>query len=307
MTVVISKELSQMLHTNVRIGKVNLGLLNRIIVDDMLVDDQSGKQLLKVTRLSAKFELKSILEGKISINSVQLFGFTAQLNKQTPQSASNFKFVIDAFAPKDTIKTESNINLRINSILIRRGKVSYDVLSEEETPGTFNPNHLEVHNIIANLSLKALTPDSLNMGIKRLSFDEQSGFSLKKLKLKLIANRKKAQIEHFTIDFPESSIQMGNISLMYSAPDAFEHIADKVAFSMRILPTSYVTLKDISSFVPALKNFKEPIWLDLQARGTINQLSCPRFALSTEDRTFSLSAEGSGQNLTHPEETYIFG
>lgn len=296
-----------MLHTNVRIGKVNLGLLNRIIVDDMLVDDQSGKQLLKVTRLSAKFDLKSILEGKISINSVQLFGFTAQLNKQTPQSASNFKFVIDAFAPKDTIKTESNINLRINSILIRRGKVSYDVLSEEETPGIFNPNHLEVHNIIANLSLKALTPDSLNMGIKRLSFDEQSGFSLKKLKLKLIANRKEAQIEHFTIDFPESSIQMGNISLMYSAPDAFEHIADKVAFSMRILPTSYVTLKDISPFVPTLKNFKEPIWLDLQARGTINQLSCPRFALSTEDRTFSLSAEGSGQNLTHPEEAYIFG
>ena len=91
--------------------------------------------MLKVTRLSAKFEILPLFKGKITISSVQLFGFNINLNKKTPDSPPNFKFVLDAFASKDTVKKEKNIDLRINSILIRRGKLAYDVLSEEKTPG----------------------------------------------------------------------------------------------------------------------------------------------------------------------------
>ena len=50
--------------------------------------------------------------------------------------------VLDAFASKDTIKKKSTIDLRINSVLIRRGQVYYDLLSEAQTPGRFNSNHL---------------------------------------------------------------------------------------------------------------------------------------------------------------------
>jgi len=38
--------------------QINIGLLNRIIIDDVLLDDQSGKEMLKVTRLSAKFDIQ---------------------------------------------------------------------------------------------------------------------------------------------------------------------------------------------------------------------------------------------------------
>lgn len=85
-----------------------------------------------------------------------MFGFNINLNKKTPDSPPNFKFVLDAFASKDTVKKEKNIDLRINSILIRRGKLAYDVLSEEKTPGKFNAKHVRLQNIIANISLKAL-------------------------------------------------------------------------------------------------------------------------------------------------------
>ena len=100
MSVFIAKELSEMLNTRLTIGKINIGLLNRIIIDDVLLDDQSGKEMLKVTRLSAKFDILPFFKGKISISSVQLFGFTINLNKETPDSPPNFKFVLDAFASK---------------------------------------------------------------------------------------------------------------------------------------------------------------------------------------------------------------
>ena len=125
---------------------------------------------------------------------------------------------LDAFASKDTVKKENSLDLRINSILIRRGRMSYHVLSEEETPGKFNAKHIQLQNIIANISLKALSKDSLNLGIKRLSLDEKaSGFSLKKMSLKLVANNKQTNIDNFTIELPETSLKLDTIHLEYDS------------------------------------------------------------------------------------------
>ena len=104
MSVFVAEELSDLLNTRVTIGRINIGLLNRIIIDDVLLDDQDEQEMLKVTRLSAKFDIMPFFKGKISISSVQLFGFTINLNKETPDSPPNFKFVLDAFASKDTVK-----------------------------------------------------------------------------------------------------------------------------------------------------------------------------------------------------------
>ena len=60
MSVLVAKELSEVLNTKVVIGRINIGLLNRIIIDDVLLDDQSGQEMLKVTRLSAKFDIYAL-------------------------------------------------------------------------------------------------------------------------------------------------------------------------------------------------------------------------------------------------------
>lgn len=99
-----AQELSRIMQTEVRIGNIDLGLLNRVIIQNVYLEDKSGKELLKINRLSAKMELSSLLHGKIRISSVQLFGLNAHLNRPTPDSKTNFQFVLDAFASKDTIK-----------------------------------------------------------------------------------------------------------------------------------------------------------------------------------------------------------
>lgn len=305
MTSFVEKELSQTLGTSLTIGKIDIGLLNRILIDDVLLDDLAGKEMLKITRLSAKFEILPLFKGKITISSIQLFGFNINLNKNTPDSPLNFKFVADAFAPKDTVKTDNNIDLRINSILIRRGKLAYDVLSEEETPGRFNPKHVKLHNIIANISLKALQKDSINAAIKRLSIDEQSGFELRKLSLKLIANTRGMHIDNFSIDLPGTSLKMDTIRMTYDSLAALNNFADNVQFSFRTRP-SYITLKDISPFVPALANFKDKMQIGIDVNGTLNQLNCPRLEINADDQ-FKLKGDVSFQDLSNPQDAYVYG
>ena len=71
MSALVAKELSSILGSKLSIGRINIGLLNRIIIDDLLLDDQSGKELLKVSRLSAKFDIIPLFNGKISISNVR--------------------------------------------------------------------------------------------------------------------------------------------------------------------------------------------------------------------------------------------
>ena len=71
-TFLISEALKDILHTELSIGRVDLGYFNRIILDDVRIKDQKKKDLLKAARLSAKIELTTLLHGKISISNVQL-------------------------------------------------------------------------------------------------------------------------------------------------------------------------------------------------------------------------------------------
>ena len=307
MSVFVAEELSDLLNTRVTIGRINIGLLNRIIIDDVLLDDQDEQEMLKVTRLSAKFDIMPFFKGKISISSVQLFGFNINLQKKTPDSPPNFKFVLDAFASNDTVKKDNSLDLRINSILIRRGRMAYHVLSEEETPGKFNAKHVQLQNIIANISLKALSKDSINLGIKRLSLDEKvSGFSLKKMSLKLVANSRQTSIDNFAIELPETSLKLDTIHLIYDSLKAFDRFTDQVRFSFRTLP-SQITLKDISPFLPALSHFKEPISLDMEVKGTVNQLTCSHLEITADNRQFRLKGDVALQDLSHPQDAYVFG
>lgn len=301
----VAKELTSILGSKLSIGRINIGLLNRIIVDDLLLNDQTGKEMLKVTRLSAKFDILPLLKGKISISSVQLFGFNVNLEKQTPEAKANFQFVLDAFASKDSISKKNDLELRINSLLIRRGKVSYDVLSEEKTPGKFNPQHICLRNIIANISLKALQSDSINAAIKRMSIEEEhSGFELKKLKLKIVGNNKNMKIENFAIELPHTSLTMDTIQMEFDSLKAFKNFTQDVHFSFRMLP-SQIALKDLSAFVPAFKTFNEKLQVEVRTNGTINQLNCPYFSISSDDR-FHLKGNLSLQDLSNPKDAYIF-
>lgn len=306
MSVLVAHELTSILDSKLSIGRINIGLLNRIIIDDLLLEDQSGKEMLKATRLSVKYEILPLFKGKISISNVQLFGFNVRLEKQTPLDKPNYQFILNAFASKDTIQKKSNLDLRVNSLLIRRGKLSYDVCSEEETPGKLNTNHLHLRNIIANISLKALQNDSINAAIKRMSVEEEhSGFELKKLGLKIIGNNQGMRIENFAIDLPHTSLIMDTVLMKYDSLAAFKNFSKEVQFSFRMLP-SQISLQDLAAFVPAFRPFKEKLQAEVKANGTVNHLNCPHLSLSV-GKHFQLKGDVSLQDLSRPEDTYIFG
>lgn len=302
MTEVVAQELSEQLQTELSIGNINMGMLNRVIIENLDVKGQDKKDLLRVARLSVRFDIFELFRGKISINSVQLFGFDLKLTKQTPQDKLNLQFIIDTFA-SDKPNKEPQINLRINSLLVRRGKLSYDVANAIETNEKFNAQHVRLNNIIANISLKAFQNDSINAHIKRLSATESSGIDLNKLSLKVVGNRDRMTIENFEVNLPSSKLEVDTMKLNFQDIRSLEEFNDKVHLSLHTLP-SHITLQDLSAFVPAFKNFKERIDFGIDIDGTINQLYCKQVYLNADQHIY-LYGTGSIDGLTSLNDAFI--
>ncbi len=304
LSVFVAKELKTVLNTEVSVGRIDMGLLNRIIVEDVQLHDRRNEELLRVARLSARFEFLPLLKGKVTISSVQLFGFTVNMNRETPESVPNFQFVLDAFASKDTVKTESNLDLRINSVLIRRGRIAYDVLSEPETPGKFNANHLSIRNLAATLSLKALRSDSLNAAIRRISFDEQSGFSLQKMSVKVTANNHRLDIKDFGVELAHTTLKVDSLTLKYDSLPELPKMAENVTYDGSL--KAMVVLKDIAPFVPALSRFEEPLDLRMEFSGHGKNLDCPSLRL-TNNHGLMIMGETALSNWDAGMDMYIYG
>lgn len=300
LSAVVSKELSALLQTEVSVGHIDMGLLNRIIIENVRLEDRQGEEMLKVARLSARYEIMPLFEGRFSINSVQLFGFSVQLNRPTPEDTPNYQFVLDAFASQDTVKKETNIDLRINSILIRRGTIKYEVLSMPETPGKFNLSHLNVENLAATISLKALRNDTLNVALRRLDFKEQSGFALDQLKVKIEANDKKLRISDLSLLLPNSSLRMDDLEIRSDSLTDLTQFPEGAVYQGRI--ESSVTPSDLSAFLPPLKGMNEPIAFSLDFEGHGTDILCPQIRLEDKEHLrlaakLSLKDLDAGKNL----------
>ena len=105
-----------------RVGKVNVGILNRLIIDDVLINDQQGDTMIHASRLSAKVRLLSIPQGKISISSAQLFGLQGRFYKKDALTPANYQFALDSLASKDTTQ-HTPLDISIGSLIIRHGSI----------------------------------------------------------------------------------------------------------------------------------------------------------------------------------------
>ena len=298
----VSTELGRLLHTEVAVGRIELGLLNRIHITDVRLDDQQGEEMLNVNRLSARFEWRPLLEGKIVINSVQLIGFDIRLQKDTPESVPNFQFVLDALASKDTLKQAPKIDLRINSVLINRGQLTYDVLSEPQTTEKFNASHIGIQNLSASISLKALRNDSLNAIVRRLSFEEQSGFRLEKLGMKLIADNNHLNVNGFNINLPSSSLNLDSVEVRYDSLQNLPKMTDDVVFKGQL--NGRFVLSDVASILPVLKEMNEPLNLSAEFKGEGKNVEIPSLSLS-DRRYLTIKGKASVQNWAAKQNMYL--
>ena len=293
----VSEAVGEKLGTKAQVGRVDINLPNRITVDGVDIYDQKGKRMIHASRLSAKFSILPLTQGKIVISSAQLFGLDARFYQQTRASKPNFQFVLDSLASKDTTK-HSPLDLQIKSLIVRRGALRFDRHDVAPTTGRFNTNHLAINNLSTHIILNELTDSTLDVAIKKLSFTEQSGINLNQLKLKFRADQQRAIVRQLVLRMPHTAFMIDSVNATFLSQDK-KIIMPSLKFNGNI-SNSHVTLSDIKSFIPQLSSFNNTIFLQSSVAGTSTSMNLKELELHSKPEGIEVSMNGSVSNFENP-------
>ncbi len=177
LSAIVARELG----TYCSIGSVNLGYLNRVIIEDVELKDQNRQPLLKAEKMAVTPNYFDILKSKITITDAQLFGADINIYKDSVDSPLNCQFVIDKLSDPNS-KEPSKLNLRINTLIVRNTKLSYNLnYKPRNNSAIIDPNHIEISNLRSNIVLYELKDGNLELAIRKLALKEKNGLELQNL------------------------------------------------------------------------------------------------------------------------------
>lgn len=286
----VAEAVGDKLGTKVKIGRVDIGFLNRLIIDNVVIYDKEQVDMLKAGRISAKFDIIDLSRGRITITSAQLFALQARLYKSAPDKQPNFQFVLDSLASKDT-ETKSTLDLAIKSLVIRNGHVIYDEKYVARTQ-LFSPSHININKISTHIMLNKLSNDSLNIYTKKFSCVEQSGLAINDFTFSLVANRSHAALREFMLETPQSKIMIPELDLAYQCNEQ-GMIPSSLEYQGGLSGT--ITPSDFTPLAALLKDFSRPLSLRGALSGTSSSLKLKSIAIH-QGNDVSLEARGELQD-----------
>ncbi|GHT61239.1 DUF490 domain-containing protein [Bacteroidia bacterium] len=303
----IAADLTDKFQTEVQIGQIEWGFLNKIILKDVYLEDQSEDTLLQVKRLTADFDILPLFQKKWRINSIQLYTFQCNLSKETADSPLNIQYILDVFASPDSTK-KNPIDLQIKSINLRAGSFSYREKDAPETPGIFNPKSFQLNEIASKIKVRDFISDkALDVIVKQLAFKEKNGFRVKQLAFDLKADKEKAAMSQLSLKLENTSLTIKEIEADYSKKPVAGSQFTNMAFQLK-MDNSDIYLKDFGSFVPALSQFDDKINIDGEFSGTPDNLNIQNLSFRYYNHLM-IKTNARIKNLfdSNPEALFIDG
>jgi len=286
-------QIKPVMKTEVSIDKVRIGLFNHVNLEGVYVESQEKDTLLYAGELDVKLSIWGLLRNKVEINSINLDRAFVNVSQKDPDAPFNFQFIIDAFSDTTQQDTSaSSMEIIINDIRITNSRINYNVLSEPETPGVFNPSHISLSALNTHLKLPSIDILKLNAEILSLSVTEKSGLAVKDVEAKLKSGGTKIWSEKFKITLPYSDLVLD--TLKYNL------------FSKEFSINGNVNLspKDMAVFMPELNKLDTSFVLSTNISGKLPEIKIRSLALNYGE-DMSLQANASISDYEHYESSRL--
>ena len=269
--------LSEKYHTTITVKGVSVEFFNKVVLDEVLIEDQKHDSLLFVHELVATIDSFSIKNQYFTIGKLKLDKTSIQINTDST-GTPNYQFLISQFATKDTLKNDS---LRFDFILNKF---------------EFNNSNLRYayHDSIGE---HQIFMDDISLGVSELKIlDEKMAFQVTRFQMN---NRKDFRLEDFTAQlvFDPDSITLNKIHIHTSNSEITEANVriDKSKIGPELdltklkvfldLKKSVISLKDVAQFVPELKGMDENVEVSGEVSGKLADLKGKNIQLSLGDST----------------------
>lgn len=283
---------------------VDIKLPNRIILDKLYLQDESGDTLVYSNKVLAKVSALKLSEKRIYISEVLLDNPKIYVDSDTA-GVYNFQFILDKFSPKETKEKKSGDGFDIfcESFYLKDVSMKMNNNPFSETPGVFNSSDLFVNNFSIKVSDLQLHGDSIELELNNLSFEEKSGIKLEKLSAYICITDTLYQLNNLFIQ-TENSLLHAPVVELAIIDTLVDDVFNDLSFNVDI-DSSILGVEDAAYFMPSLKGFDKKVNFSAHLYGKLSDIKLKNlnFAYAKDTR---LLADLSINGLPDIEQTFAY-
>ncbi|MBL4587503.1 MAG: hypothetical protein JKX84_10690, partial [Flavobacteriales bacterium] len=180
LTQYVADFLSDELQTVVSVQGVDIGFFNRLIIEDLYLQDLKGDTLGYLQNLHLGISSFDLDENQIYFGRVRLDGLKLYVKKHEGDQKLNTQFLIDYF--KQEKKGDTPYwDIRSEEIELRNASFQYQNNHKQEKESGVDYWHLDVQNINLLIDNIRLEGDTIFGNMARMNFMEHRGFFVKNL------------------------------------------------------------------------------------------------------------------------------
>ncbi len=296
---VVQTEFSRQLGAKVTIGRFGVRPFSRVTLADIALTDSSGTDTIAtIERVSAGIETARLLRsGDIVVDFALIDGLHCRLWREAPDSPLNIAPIVEHIkANRNQNREEKPFELSINSVIVRRGGLDYDVRDAAPADsGHFDRNHIRLRELAINAFIPEISNNNYSISLDHLSAHEQSGLAINRLRLQAHLGNNLLHIAGLELETGRTNLSFDTI-VMPVAGDIRHAIASH-PLRVRTLGNCRLFLPDFAPLESNLGKFGQPLSLDLDVQSDLRSVNLERLVLRHGgDNTFAfaISAEASG-------------
>lgn len=287
------KELTSFLGGKVEISDAKIVPFNELRLEGVSIYDPQGQRCISVGRIGAGLNLFSLFfSDRIEINYAELISLNAQIKQGEENGPLNIDFIIKAFQRKEDNKPAARFNLMIRNVVLRKSRLSFDrTFIKEKNSDRLDFNHIEITNLRSDIALPVLKNDNFTIDVRRLAFDEKSGFNVGNMSFITSISPDLLTLKGFKCRIGDSRLSLADEEIK---TDGFKNIGEAFRQGSHFLSLEAAPFvpSDFAAVLPELANLNDYCTLALSVSGNTEKFEIEQLRFS--DRTSSADLDLMG-------------
>ena len=270
--------LSSELQAKVHVGAVDIVLFRYVDLKDVYLEDQTQQPILALKHLYLGLDQFKLLQNKLLINELRLYGGKVHLSLDKKEGRSNFAFIEDYFASDQPSQSSNDFQVQLAELTLQHIDFSYHDLRKDTLDFGVDFDHIELKDLQLRATQIQTKGGGFQCQIRQLQFLERSGFALSNLKGQASFSEKGLRLRNAKIQTPKSAISIPKLVLQTQTSADFNDFDDRVIFD-GILAPSRVWLHDIAYFAPDIKGMDQTVFIAGLVKDKLRNLSIQQLNL----------------------------
>lgn len=203
----IETKLSKDLSTKIKVGSVSFDYLSRLVLEDLIIEDQLQDTLIYVKEFKTRIQDYQISSKHINLSDISLIEPTIYI-KEIDTNKFNYSFIEQKIQQNNGDNSNTNfedLDYLLNNLNISNAQLQFKSLDKKVTISNFN---LEIENF-------QLKNTQANLKLNKLNFKSNIGYQLYSLKTEITHQNNSIEVKDLYTDLNNSTIDIKKLIFKY--------------------------------------------------------------------------------------------